>query len=292
MPDAPPFRIDRTAVRKHFDRRADRAESIDAIPREVAARMEERLDYMRISPARVLDLGCGTGTDRRALKARYPDAVHVGLDFSQASLLRQVGRPAGKLRRLLARKERPVLAAGDALALPFPGDSFGMIWSNLVVNWFDDPLPAFAEMHRVLETGGVVMFSTLGPDSLKELRAALPATSVHSFIDMHDLGDAMLKAGFGDPVMDMQMLRVNYRKTEDLLRDLRLGGHASAHAARPRGLRTPGAWRRQMARLEAQRVDGLLPTTLELVFGHAWKLPPKLDAQGRSIIRFERRPPR
>lgn len=290
MPDEPTFGIDRGAVRKQFGRRAGSIDSVDAISREISSRMAERLDYIRITPRRVLDLGCGTGADRRGLVERYPDAMHVGMDFALPVLSRQLGKPAGPLRRLISRSRPPILVAGDAAALPLANASFGMIWSNLLLNWLDDPLPALREINRVLEIGGMVMFSTLGPDTLKELRAALPASSVHRFIDMHDLGDALVKAGFGDPVMDMQMLNVTYRSTDDLIADLRLGGHASVHQARPRGLRTPRTWRRQLDEIEAQRRGGQLPVTLELVFGHAWKVAPKYDDQGRSIIRFDKKP--
>ena len=284
------FRIDRQAVRKHFGRRAAQCDAVDSISREIASRMAERLDYVRLSPQCVLDLGCGIGADREALARRYPEALQLGVDFAVPALARQMPAQRGLLGRVLSRSKAPRLAAADALSLPLRPASVDMIWSNLMLNWLDDPLPALREMNRVLRVDGVVMFSTLGPDTLKELRAALPSTSVHRFIDMHDIGDALVSAGFGDPVMDMQMLQVTYRSSDDLLRDLRLGGHVSADAARPRGLRSPAQWRNTLARLEEQRRDGVIPTTLEVVFGHAWKSLPKADADGNPIIRFERKP--
>ena len=290
MPEQPPFRIDARAVRQHYSHRAHTSAQVEAIPREVASRMQERLDYIRIPTGRILDLGCGGGADRHMLQARYPDAAHIGVDFALPPLRLQQPRPAGLLSRLLRRNDAPLLASADALALPFASRSFAMVWSNLMLNWLDDPLPALKEANRVLDIGGLLMFSTLGPDTLKELRSAFPATSVHRFIDMHDLGDALVKAGFGDPVMDMQMLTVTYPSARELLADLRLGGHASAHAARPRGLMGREAWQRSVRKLEALARNGSLPATLELVFGHAWKVAPKSDELGRAIVRFEKRP--
>ena len=276
------YRIDRGVVRRNGRRHAAATASHDAVVREVAARMDERLDYIRLAPRRILDLGCGTGADRARLQARYRDSHVVGADACEA-LLAPVRR-RGLIGRLLGN--RPPVVAADAIALPFPPSSFGMVWSNLMLQWLDDPAPALAEVHRVLETDGMVMFSTLGPDSLQELRQAFPEHSVHRFIDMHDIGDALLRAGFGDPVMDMQMLTVTYAEIDTLLAELRGSGSANARTDRPRGLIGTRAWQARLARLEAGRHDAVLPITLELVFGHAWKQAPKADEQGRPVIRF------
>lgn len=282
------FEIDSQSVRRHYDRRARTCGAVDAIPREIAARMAERLDYIRIEPRRVLDLGCGTGADLAALKARYPGAAHLGLDFSLPMLAQHSTPASGLLHRLLRRQDRPQFLAGDARTLPLAPRSISLVWSNLMLNWCDDPLPALREVHRVLEIDGLLMFSTLGPDTLKELRLALPPSRVHRFIDMHDLGDVLVSAGFSDPVMDMQMLSVTYRDFNDLLRDLRLGGHACADSTRPRGLTGRQTWARARQAYEKLRRDGVLPATLELVFGHAWKGSPKTDEQGRAVVRFDR----
>ncbi|MCB1909502.1 MAG: methyltransferase domain-containing protein [Rhodocyclaceae bacterium] len=276
------YRIDRRAVRRNCRRHAASAVGGEAVVREVAARMDERLDYIRLAAQRILDLGCGTGADRARLQSRYRDARIVGADACPALL--DAGRRGGLLARLLGGRS-PVVAA-DALALPFRRASFDMVWSNLMLQWLDDPAPALAEIHRVLEVDGMVMFSTLGPDSLKELRRAFPENAVHRFIDMHDIGDALVRAGFGDPVMDMQMLTVTYADATALLAELRGGGNANARADRPRGLTGTRAWRARLERLEDSRRDGVLPVTLELVFGHAWKQPPKTDERGHPVIRF------
>jgi malonyl-CoA O-methyltransferase len=197
----------------------------------------------------------------------------------------------GWLKRLFApTRATPALVCADATALPLARASVSLLWSNMMLNWLADPLPAFAEMHRVLEVGGLMMFSTLGPDTLKELRAALPDAAgerVHRFIDMHDLGDALLQAGFADPVMDMEVVTMTYPDIDALLRDLRLSGAANASCARPRGLSGKAGWAAARMRLDALRRDGRLPITFEIVQGHAWKAAPTTLDDGRRIVRFE-----
>ena len=164
-----------------------------------------------------------------------------------------------------------------------------------MLNWLHDPVPALKEMHRVLEVGGLLMFSTLGPDTLKELRACMPAGSgerVHRFIDMHDLGDALVTTGFGDPVMDMHTITLTYEDFDGLLRDLRNAGATNASVARPRGLSGKGSWQRAREAYERMRREGRLPATVEVIFGHAWKTAPKTTEDGRSIVQFHPKEPR
>ena len=201
----------------------------------------------------------------------------------------------GLLKRLLrfGKPAEPDFVCADARALPLARGSVSLAWSNLMLQWLHDPLPALKEIHRVLEVGGMLMFSTLGPDTLKELRAALPpsdAEHLHRFIDMHDLGDALVGAGFSDPVMDMEMLTVTYTSLDDLLHDLRASGSANAAVTRPRGLVGKGHWQKLRANYERLRRDGRLPATVEVVYGHAWKAAPKVTEDGRAIVRFERKP--
>ncbi len=288
------FGLDRSLVRRRFGRAAARYDEVAVLAREVARRMGERLDYIRIEPKRVLDLGCGTGADFEPLRARFPDALQIGTDFAPAMLARAGRGRAGGLRRLLGlgRGNAPALACADAVALPFASGSVGMVWSNLMLNWLADPLPALREIHRVLEVDGMLMFSTLGPDTLKELRAALPdriGERVHRFIDMHDVGDALVAAGFSDPVMDMEMLTLTYADLDELLSDLRLSGSTNAGLARPRGLAGKAGWHEARTALEALRREGRLPATFEVVQGHAWKAAPKTTADGRAIVQFQPR---
>ncbi|MBI1905969.1 MAG: methyltransferase domain-containing protein [Rhodocyclales bacterium] len=293
MPAPDSFELDRKLIRRRFARAAATCGEAAVLAREVARRMDERLDYIRIEPRRILDVGCGDGTDLERLAQRYPAAQRVGVDFALPMLERVAKNHNGLLSRLLRRHPpSPLLAGADACALPFGHASFSLAWSNLMLNWLTDPAPALAEFHRVLEVGGLLMFSTLGPDTLRELRNALPdhyGERVHRFIDMHDIGDALIKAGFADPVMDMEVLTLTYATIDDLLRDLRLSGCTNASTARPRGLAGKAGWHAARAALEGLRQDARLPITFEVVQGHAWKAAPKTIADGRSVVHFQPR---
>lgn len=293
MPAPDSFELDRELIRRRFARAAATSGEAAVLAREVARRMDERLDYIRIEPRRILDAGCGDGADLERLGQRYPAAQRVGVDFALPMLARVATNRSGILGRLLRRHPPPpLLACADACALPLGHASVSLAWSNLMLNWLTDPAPALAEFHRVLEVGGLLMFSTLGPDTLRELRAALPdrcGERVHRFIDMHDIGDALIKAGFSDPVMDMEVLTLTYATVDELLRDLRLSGCANASTARPRGLAGKAGWHAARAALEGLRQDGRLPITIEVVQGHAWKAAPKTIADGRSVVHFQPR---
>ena len=288
------FALERRLLARRFGRAAATYDEVAVLAREVARRMDERLDYIRIEPKRILDLGCGTGIDFDLLGKRFPAAQRIGADFALPMLERARGE-RGLLSRLRAfgRPTPAALACADAAALPFARASMSLVWSNLVLNWLTDPLPALCEMHRVLEVDGMLMFSTLGPDTLRELRAALPTTRgerVHRFIDMHDLGDAVVQAGFSDPVMDMEVLTLTYTDVDELLRDLRQSGSTNASTMRPRGLSGKAGWGAARQSLDALRRDGRLPATFEVIQGHAWKAPPKTIEDGRAVVRFQQRP--
>jgi malonyl-CoA O-methyltransferase len=252
--------IDRRASRRRFDRAAKTYRRFSRLEDEVGIRMLERLDYIRLAPQRILD--AGSGPPRRALRKRYPRAMVIALDFSLAMLPRP-----GLLARLAGSRDVGVCA--DLERLPLADASVDLVWSNMALHWLSDPLPAFQEFRRVLSANGLLMFSTLGPDSLKELRAAAGSSRVHTFIDMHDLGDMLLAAGLAAPVMDMELLTFEYPSADTLLGDLRASGQTSARVDRPRGLAGPAFARRLRHAL------GDKPrATFELVYGHAWKPPP------------------
>lgn len=289
MGEAPQF-VDTRRVRRNFARAAGAYDELAVVQREVGSRMLERLDYVKIEPQRVLDLGCGTGASLTALATRYPKAQLLGADFSEAML--GAGRSQrSQLQWLLPfmRKRQAALLAADALALPFKSGALDLLWSNLMLHWLDDPLPALREMQRTLAVGGLLMFSTLGPDTLKELRASFSDGQVHTqrFADMHDYGDMLLECGFSDPVMDVEVLTVTYASFDDLLRDLRQGGASCAMMDRRRGLSGRSAWQAARAAYEQRRLDGRLPATFEVVYGHAWKGQPTKSADGRAIVRFD-----
>jgi malonyl-CoA O-methyltransferase len=179
------------------------------------------------------------------------------------------------LGRWLGKESHSVCA--DMERLPFAPGSFELAWSNMALHWVGEPLAAFRELERVLAPAGLVMFSTLGPDTLKELRAAAGAPRVHAFTDMHDLGDMLVAAGFSAPVIDMEMLQVEYASGRQLLDDLRASGQTNARLDRRRGLAGP--------RLAEEFRRRGLRATYEVVYGHAWKRAAPVTAQPAKSIR-------
>lgn len=266
-------------MRLDFARAASSYDEVAVLARETGQRMAERLDWLKFSPLSVADVGCATGDGIRELQRRYPEALPLAIDYSPAMLAAARARMP-LMQRLLKRMPRWVNA--DVRALPLAGGSLDLAWSNLVLHWLDDPLLAFRELHRVLATGGLLTFSMLGPDTLKELRVA-GARSLRGFRDMHDIGDMLVTAGFAEPVMDMEMIRLTYRQSRQFLRDQRRLGVRDGLL----GQMPWREWRRVFAGWERD-ADGRLPATFEIVFGHAWRAEPKTTAEGQPIIRFIR----
>ena len=282
--------LDRLAVRRRFARAAATYADASRLEAEVSSRMLERLEYMKLAPRRVLDAGCGPAREARALAERYSQASIVLLDAA-LPMLTVARRPSGLLGRLFSMRPRPAIC-GELERMPIAPASIGLAWSNMALHWATDPVAAIGELHRVLEPEGLLLFSTLGPDTLKELRAAVGPARVHPFADMHDVGDALVRAGFADPVMDAERLTLSYPGAREFLADLRASGQTCALAARSRGL----AGRRFVADLHAA-LDGTprsgkLEVTYEVVYGHAWKVLPRKTADGRAIVRIERSPQR
>jgi len=276
--------LDRSAVRRRFSRAAPRYAEASRLEAEVGARMLQRLDYLKLAPRRVLDAGCGPGREARSLAARYPQAELLLVDLALPMLAVARAR-RGALARMLARNA-PLGVCADAARLPLADRSVGLAWSNMMLHWVDDPVATLRELHRVLAIEGLLMFSTLGPDTLKELRAVAPAR-VHAFLDMHDYGDMLVAAGFSAPVMDVERLTMLYEDGAALLADLHAGGQTSARRDRARGLSGRGFRAALGAGLDAERRNGRLAVSYEVVYGHAWKAAPTRTADGRGIVSLE-----
>jgi len=293
---AGPALLDKQRIRRHFARAAASYDSAAVVSREVCSRLLERLDLMRLTPARILDLGSGTGLAALGLAKRYPKARVIALD-SCLPMLRQRRQPRrsfDRFRAFLAGESIQDVCA-DFERLPLAPGSIDLAVSNLALHWSTGLELAVREAYVALRRGGLFLFSTLGPDTLKELADASAdahgLSPVHTFTDMHDVGDLCVRTGFADPVMEMERLVVTYALLEELLRDLRASGCVSAKAG-PVGLRTRH-WRDQLfQRYEQLRSDGRLPVTFEIIYGHAWKPEqgPRVTADGRAVVRFE--PPR
>jgi malonyl-CoA O-methyltransferase len=247
--------------------------------------MLERLDYVKLAPRRILDAGSGPSPQAASLLKRYRGSELVALDFS-VPMLQAVPRP-GWLGRL-ARAAAPATVCADLANIPLAPRCCSMVWSNMALHWAADPQRAIEEFQRVLEIEGLLMFSTLGPDTLKELRTAFPAAGgaphVHGFIDMHDLGDMLVAAGFAAPVMDTETITLTYPSIEAMVADLRGTGQTCSLAGRSRGLLGNRSWARAKGALESAFREGRLPLTVEVVYGHAWNPTPRRTRDGHAIV--------
>ena len=260
--------LDKATIRKAFARAAATYDSAAVFQREIAARSLDHLNPIRIDPALALDLGCGTGHALDGLSRRFPRASICAVDQALPMLL-----AARRRRRFITKRLRYICA--DADALPLPDASVDLIFSNLMLQWSPDLENTFRESRRVLRAGGLLMFSTLGPDTLSELRSAWRAVDdrqrVHRFLDMHAVGDGLVAAGFAAPVLEAERWSVTYHRFGDLLRDLKALGATNASRSRSRGM----LGRNKLAALEAayrgQQADNVaLTATYEVIFGHGW----------------------
>ena len=217
-------------------------------------------------------------------------AAVFALDFAQPMLDRT--RRRLKWWQTLPGLRAPLhVVCGDIERLPLASASVGLVWSNLALQWVHDLPRALGEMHRVLEPGGLLMFSTFGPDTLHELRRAYQgadaSTHVNRFIDMHDIGDMLVAAGFADPVMDMERITVTYDEVRALMRDLKAIGAHNATRGRPEGLSARSVLQAVERNYEALRRDGKLPATFEIVYGHAWKPEARVSPTGHPVIELK-----
>ena len=261
-----PFRIDSARVRRSFGRSAGHYDATAVLQQRVRDELLERLDLVRLEPTAVLDLGAGTGHASRALRRRYRSSQVVAMDLAEGML-----REATRQQPLLRRFRR---VCGNAAALPLRDGSVELVFSNLMLQWCNDPDAVFRECRRVLRPGGLLTFTTFGPDTLVELRRAWAAADgyahVNRFIDMHDLGDALVRSGLAEPVLDVERYTLTYAEARDLMHDLKAIGAHNANAGRPRGLTGKGGLARMTAAYETLRRDGRLPATYEVVYGQAW----------------------
>lgn len=253
-------------IQRHFNDKASVYESSAILQREVGQNMLERLDYVALKPDVVLDVGCGTGRGVQALMKRYRSANVLALDVS-AGMLQQTRKNSGWLRK-------PLLICGDAESLPLADNSVDLVYSNLMLQWCE-PEKVFSEFLRVLRPQGLLMFSTFGPDTLRELRYSWAQIDqqvhVNDFTDMHLLGDGLMQVGFSEPVMDMDMTRLTYQSARDVMRDLKAIGANTLRHREHKGLVTRNKINRVYAAYESFREGGVLPASFEVVYGHAWK---------------------
>lgn len=274
MSDQEDFDVDKRGVRSSFERAAAEYDRVAVLQREVGDRLLERLGVIKLTPQAVLDLGAGTGYITRSLMKLYRGARVVALDIASPMLV-QARRQSGWWRR-------PGFVCGDIERLPFADHSVELILSNLALQWCNGLDAAFAEFKRVLKPGGALLFTSFGPDTLRELRASWAAVDsynhVNSFLDMHDVGDALMRAGLAEPVMDVEQITLTYNEVNGLMQDLKTLGAHNVTAGRPRGLMGKGRWLQMCETYEQYRHQGVLPATYEVIYGHAWAAEPPSKA--------------
>ena len=253
---------DKRLARARFDAAASNFEHSAFVHAQARERLLERLDYLPVQPDVILDLGCGVGTSAAALATRFPDAAVLAVDASLGMLTEAARTDCGA-----------ALIAADVESLPLPDRSIDLAFANLVLPWCHPEL-AVAEIARVLRAGGLLLLSTVGPDTLAELRHAWRQVDdrvhVHAFIDMHDVGDMLARHGLADPVLDVDRLTVTWESAAAMYGELRAAGARNAAAGRSRGMTSRSRWQRFESALESQRRDdGRLAVSVELILAQA-----------------------
>lgn len=295
--------IDKTRARASFGRAASTYDAAAILQKKVREEMLSRLELVKLQPQFILDAGCGTGLASLALQKQFKSAQVVSLDFALPMLQKTKQNLRGfqfdqsglinALKNFFSAKAQHLICA-DIEQLPLADKTFGLIWSNLAIQWCNNLDQAFQEFYRVLQPEGLLMFSTFGPDTLKELRAATSTeghTSVNRFIDMHDIGDALVRAGFNAPVLDVERFTLTYDDVKSVMQDLKNIGAHNATEGRARGLHGRAFLVELARKYETFRqADGKLPATFEVVYGHAWRgqdKPKNMD--GVSPVNFKQR---
>jgi len=258
--------INKQWVRRAFNKAAKTYDDAAVLQKEVCSRLLEHLDPVKMQPEVILDVGAGTGFGVGLLMKRYKKANITAVDLAP-EMLKMVAKQGSWLRR-------PKLICADADHLPLADDSVDMIISSLMLQWSGDLERTFREFKRVLKPGGLLMFATFGPDTLMELRNSWAKVDtdghVNQFADMHDVGDALLRCQFADPVMDREMLTLTYHKVTDLMRDLKSIGANTPSGGRRKGLMTANVLSAVEKAYESYRKNNVLPASYEIVYGQAW----------------------
>jgi len=268
------FKIDKQWLRQSFDKAAPKYEKAAVLQQEIGERLIERLSLIKIQPHTIIDIGAGTGLHTRSLARQFSKSVTIALDLA-TGMLQQARDQLTWWQHWQGRQQ---FICADAEQLPLADQSVDLLFSNVALQWCDNPEVAFSEFNRVLRPGGLLLFSTFGPDTLFELRRSWQTIDsrnhVNVFIDMHDLGDALLRAGLSDPVMDMEMMTLTYTDLRTLMAELKtIGAHNVTHG-RPRGLTGRHSLKQLTNAYETYRCehDNRLPASYEVIYGHAWKL--------------------
>ncbi len=255
------------------------------VQKEIGMRLLTRLDYFKLSPEKILDLGAGPGGFTLALKKRYPKAqvIATDLSFDMLSLLKKT---------FFSYKDKLV---SDMDKLAFKDSQFDLVFANQLLHWSHDLSVTMKEIKRILKPGGLLLFSTLGPDTFKEVKNAWMHVDnyahVNTFLDMHDFGDILMRCRFVDVVVDMEYLTARYQSVLSIAKDLKAQGVKNIHNERRRGLTTKNQWQKFTHQYELQRTEsGHLPLTYEVVYGQAFCDVKTHDSVGEVRVSAENIP--
>lgn len=279
--------IDRQAMRSAFEKAAPLYDAAAVLQLEVAKRLAERMDVMTMQPVSILDAGSGTGFVSQLMAKRFPKAKITALDLARNMLIQAREKRSFKQRW---NKQFHYVNA-EVENLPFADASVELIISGLTLQWCQDLPKVFAEFRRVLAPGGLLLFSSFGPDTLKELRQSWAEVDdkahVNEFADMHDVGDALMQSGFADPVMDMEMLTVTYKDVKTVMKDLKQIGAHNVMQGRSHNITGKNKLQKMIQSYEQFRVDDVLPVTHEIVYGHAW-VPEAKENESAVVVPFQK----
>lgn len=248
-----------TSIQATFNGIAESYDQFSLLAKEIAERLAEQLNFIRLQPQRILDLGAGTGYSNPFFKKLYPDVQIIALDIAEKLLLKNSGQR--------------VCASADKI--PLDSQSVDLVFSNLMLPWCDDLTAVFAEVYRVLKPNGLFLFASFGNETLKE--AFYSWENIDSFPHVHacyalqDLGDGLLHHQFIEPVINREVLTVNYRDVKQLCRELKYSGLQNIHQQRRRTLLGKNRWQKFRQQLETYQKNGRLPISFEIIYGQAWR---------------------
>lgn len=268
-------------IRQKHNLNARNLAKLDFLYQEIAKRMVERLDYIKLIPDTILDIGSGMGIDSRLLKARYPKALLLELD-SALEVIKQHQVKSGILKKIFTANNKYI--CGDALNLPFKSQSVNLVWSNLCLPYIENLEAYFKEIRRVLELGGLFLVTGFGVDSLQQLREV--GLHTFNFPDMHIIGDILVKLGFTHPVTDLEYITLEYDTVDQLLADIRIAGSGAAIASR-KTVFTRADYKDLKNRFANITKNGKIPLTLEVYYAHGWKDHASLDLpEDKKVLQF------
>ncbi len=267
-------------VRAAFEKAALHYDKYSILQRIVADRLNESLEQIKINPMTILDLGSGTGYGSKILHKKFTNAHIYQIDFSENMLK-------------VSRKKSPVLFSRDHFIcadinkLPFKEKHFDLIVSGLTLQWCNNLDVVFFEIRRLLKENGVFLFSSFGPNSLKELRDCWASVDnyvhINAFVDMHDIADALMRTGFMSPILNMEEITLTYNECRQLMRELKYIGAHNINNGRRKTLTGKKRLEKVFQCYESYRTNSVLPATYEVIYGHAWQSSDTKKEQSISL---------